>query len=977
MQCTAGTQYKNFRIDRVVDLPELQMQQIELVHEPTGASVLHLAADDDENLFSLSFRTWPKSSNGVAHILEHITLCGSEKFPIRDPFFEMARRSLNTFMNALTGADFTCYPASTQVPKDFYNLLEVYLDAVFHPRLLIESFRQEGHRLEFEKPDDPLSPLQFKGVVYNEMKGALASPDTRLNEALMSALFPDLTYGINSGGDPKEIPNLTYEELKEFHKTFYHPSRCLFFFYGNLPLEQHLDFLEEHALRGVEPAKPFAPLPKQPRFSAPVERTLTYPIAEHEASDEKTLVGFSFLTCSILEQEELLALQVLDLVLMGTDASPLKMALLKSGLCKQADSQLDSELSEIPWTIVCKGCKENATPQIEELIRTTLCTIAEEGLPSNLVEGAIHQLEMARCEITGNSSPYGLSLFFRSALLKQHGGRPEEGLQIHTLFSKLRDRVRDPGYLPAHLQKALLKNPHLAKVTMRPDTALETVEKAEERRRLDAIQNALTEKEKREIVAMSRHLHDYQESTEDPEILPKVTLQDVPHDGREFALQMGHQPPFEIYTHPCFTNQIAYVDLLFALPEIAEEDLPLFRLFTILLTQVGSGGRNYKEHLDYILEHTGGIGASLDLNLQVEDSSKMRPVMAVKGKALHRKLDKLFPLMRDAVSSPDFTDQGRIRELLMQHYNSLQNSLNRSALRFAVNLAASSFGVPSRIMQAWYGLEYYWKIKEVVAEFETNPHRLIDKLQEFQSQCFALPAELVIDCEAKSLDVLKAEGYFGLMNLKEKPTKPWHGQYSVPQVSSQGRIISSPVSFTTLLFPSVAFVHPSNALLSLAAEIMDNVTLHKRIREQGGAYGSGAVHAGMSGQFYFYSYRDPHLASTVAAFKEAALELAAGEFEESDLIEAKLGILQDLDAPVAPGSRAITAYSRLRCGRTPEVRQQYRDRLLSADVKAVREAVKAHLLPRMEEGVLVTFGSKELLEKENTLLKAPLTLHTI
>ncbi|MFQ5730013.1 MAG: insulinase family protein, partial [Waddliaceae bacterium] len=309
--------YKQFKITRIVDLSGIKCTLRELVHIPTGAQVMHIKNDDSENVFCLSFQTVLDSSNGVAHILEHSVLCGSEKFPVKDPFFAMTRRSLNTFMNAFTGADFTCYPAASQVSKDFYNLLEVYLDAVFKPNLRELSFMQEGHHLEFANPADPSTPLEFKGVVFNEMKGAMSTPDSRLSEALDETLFPDITYGYNSGGDPKIIPQLTYQQLLDFHAQYYHPSRCLFFFYGNLPLEGHLDFIEEHVLKGVKKKESLPTISDQSRFTAPRRKTVGYPFPAEDDPHEKTLITFSWLTCHILEQEELLALNILSLVLLS------------------------------------------------------------------------------------------------------------------------------------------------------------------------------------------------------------------------------------------------------------------------------------------------------------------------------------------------------------------------------------------------------------------------------------------------------------------------------------------------------------------------------------------------------------------------------------------------------------------------------------------------------------------------------------
>src|SRR3990167_2681273 len=298
-----GERYGSFIVTKRLPIAELQTTLRHLKHEPTGATVLHLENSDSENLFSLSFRTWPKSSNGVAHVLEHLVLCGSKRFPVKDPFFSMTRRSLNTFMNAFTGSDFTCYPAASQVESDFYNLLNVYLDAVFHATLSKNSFLQEGCRLEFETLNDPCSPLEFKGIVYNEMKGARASGDSRMWHAVLEELFPNLPYQYDSGGDPKDIPSLSHEELLSFYRTYYHPSRCLFFFCGNFPLQKHLDYLEEHAFKDVAPLAPLSPLPLQNRFSVPKHKKVHYTVHDNEELSNQVMVSFGWLTCPLIQQE--------------------------------------------------------------------------------------------------------------------------------------------------------------------------------------------------------------------------------------------------------------------------------------------------------------------------------------------------------------------------------------------------------------------------------------------------------------------------------------------------------------------------------------------------------------------------------------------------------------------------------------------------------------------------------------------------
>lgn len=971
---TIGQTYHHFTVTKALPIPELQCFLLELVHNPTGAHVMHLANDDPENLFCLSFQTLPNSSNGVAHILEHTVLCGSHKFPVKDPFFAMTRRSLNTFMNAFTGSDFTCYPASSQVPKDFYNLLDVYIDAVFKPNLDKFSFLQEGHRLEFAIPSDPTSPLEYKGIVYNEMKGAMASGSARLAEALNHALFPDLTYGVNSGGEPKIIPTLTYEQLCSFHKQYYHPSRCLFFFYGNMPLEGHLDFIAEMALKNVKKAEPLPPIPRQPRFTKPHYADFSYPIAPDEDPHDKTLIAFGWLTCHILEQQELTALEILEIVLMDTDASPLKMALLRSGLCKQASSYIDDDITEAPFVISIKGCNADKADQIEDLIKKTLEEIAYQGIPYPLFENAIHQLEFHRSEITGDSAPFGLSLFMRSGLQKQHGATPEDSLIVHSTCESLRQFVlEDPRYLSKLIIKYLINNPHFVRVIMTPDKELSAKELIEERIVLDNLRAQLNDKQVQGIVNTAAELADFQkkQEEEDPDILPKVTLSDVPKAARDFLLTQEKIGNLQVFHHTTFTNEIVYADLVFNLPEIAQEDLPYVRLLTTLMSQMGCNGRDYAQNLDYIQANTGGIGASLTLNLQAQDHNLFYPSFYLRGKALHRKANKLFPLILEMASSTDFSDKSRLKEVLLKHHTALQSSLNQSALKYAINLSASGIDVPSKIANAWYGLDYYHKIHELVQDFDKQSDVLIEKLKFLQNAmtCLENP-HLVLTCDQAMYDQLKEHSFYGLQNISTKPFKPWTCNPILPTVEPQGRIIASPIAFTSIVFKTVSYVHPDAAALNIAASLFDNLTLHTRIREQGGAYGGGAVSNAMSGNFYFYSYRDPNIYKTVQAFHDAVQTIAKGRFDDDDLEEAKLEMIQSLDSPVAPGSRGDRAYGWFREGKTHAIRQAFRDRVLSLKREDVENAVKQHIIPNMNSGALVAFAGKELLEKENLLFAA-------
>lgn len=948
---------KEFVVTKELKLDELNATLRELEHEPSGAKIMHIENDDPENLFCLSFETLPYNSNGVAHILEHTVLCGSKKFPVKDPFFAMTRRSLNTFMNALTGSDFTCYPAASQVEKDFYNLLEVYCDAVFHPQLKRVSFLQEGHRFEITD-----SKLEWKGIVYNEMKGALNSPESRLWHAMMASLVPDLTYAYISGGDPKVIPTLTYEQLITFHEIYYHPSRCLFFFYGNLPLTEHLEFLKEKALKHVTKQPPPPPSPLQKRFTAPVYNELRYPMTEMEDLEKKAIISFGWLTAPVVDQETILALSVLDSILMDTDASPLKLPLLESELCIQADAYMDTEMTEVPYVIVCKGCRKDDADEIEKLLMKSLEEIIEEGIPTHLIEAALHQLEFSRMEIGGDHTPFGLTLFMRSALAKQHGCPPENALLIHSLFDRLRKKMKDPHYLTNILKEQLLCNRHFVRQVMTPDVHLSEEESAEEKKRLQEIAARLTPEDKEMISKQAKDLARYQEETERQNLdcLPKVTLDDVPSLVRDFPLKRKE----EVFHHNCFTNHIVYADLIFDLPYVEEADLPFVQLLITLLPELGMGSRDWQGNLEYLQEHTGGVGSGLVLAVQSSNYNASRPFISMRGKALERKADKLFEILKEMAVSPHLDDEKRIHELLLQIHTSLENRLTRNGLRYATQLALAGSSIPGKINNIWHGLDYMKSIQEMI----DNP-KLVQKLLAVKERVLSFQnPHLVISCDDKMHRSLEKKNFFGVLDLPRKESPAWRDDYPVPAISSQARPIAAPVAATCEAFKVCAYQHPHAPALNIAAQLLDNKILHRKVREEGGAYGCGASYNPMSGSFYFSAFRDPHIARTLKIFEESIDFIAGGNFDDKDLEEAKLGIIQHFDAPVAPGSRALTAYSWWREGRTKEMRQSYRDALLDLTSHEVKIAFEKELMHRKGKGVTVTFASQELLERENALL---------
>jgi len=969
-----GETYLQFEVTKIVQIRELNCILRELVHKPSGAQIMHIENNDPENLFCLSFKTYPSSSNGAAHILEHVVLCGSKKFPVKDPFFSMTRRSLNTFMNAMTGADFTCYPAASQVEKDYFNLFEVYLDAVFHPQLKEVSFLQEGIRLEFSEHNNIQSPLEYKGIVFNEMKGSLSSADSRLWHAMIKLLTPDLPYAHNSGGDPTEIPNLTYEELINFYETYYHPSQCLFFLYGNIPLKTNLDFIYEKTLKHVLSQPSIPPIPKQKRFTEPVRKHFTYPVEEDEEdSSDRTMISFGWLTCPLQQQEDVLALSILDAILMDTDASPLKKALLDSGLCSQADAFVDNEMSEMPYVITCKGCEEKDADALEQHLFTSLKKIAEDPIPQHLIEAVIHQIEFSRLEITGDHSPFGLTLFLRSALAKQHGCEPENALVIYSLFEKLSQKAKDPQFLSDLLRKYLIENTHFVRLTFSPNPQLAKQEADEEEKKLISTKEKLTETETKKIIKQTEELEEYLKSVETQNLscLPKMTLDDVPVLVRQFDLKKEKHNNFEIFHHECFTNHIIYSDICFDLPHIDEEDLPYMQILLFILPEIGSGDRDYVKNLEYIQAHTGGISVSSALHIQATNSKLLKPCINIRGKCLNRKSEKLFSLYRDMITKPDLSDKKRIEELLKQIHTSLVNRLPRHALRYAIQEALSGFHISTHFNNVSFGLKYFHTIQDICKNLESNISKVIDRLLNLKDKVLSYKNNnLILSCNENDFNNLKEQKFFDLFTgLPTKNLEPWSSNYTLHPVTSKARSVSSPVVYNVKAMPTISFVHPDSAALTVATQLFDNKTLLHKVREKGGAYGVGTNYSAASGCFYFHSYRDPHVVSTIDAFDYAIASTIKGNFNQEDLDEAKLGIIQQLDSPISPGNRAITAYSWLRDDKSTQFRQEYRSRIINLTKENLIHSVKSHLEIMQKQGVTVSFGNKELIEKENKILE--------
>lgn len=950
------------------DLQEINAKLYEFIHNGSGAEILHIENDDDENVFSLSFRTYPESSNGVPHILEHTVLCGSEKYPIKDPFFSMSRRSLNTFMNAMTGSDFTCYPASSQVEKDFYNLLDVYIDAVFYPLLKEYSFMQEGHHLELEHPSDTNSKLKFAGIVFNEMKGAMSSPEARLWQLVSKNLYPDLTYQYNSGGEPSEIPNLTYQEFLDFHKKYYDPSRCLFYFYGNIPIEKHLDYLHERILKNTKKQSPIPLLKKQPRFKEPKSIEGTYPCSD-KVLKGKTMIAFNWLTTHIQNQDELIAIQLIDSLLMETDASPLRHAMLQTGLCTQVFGMMDSEMSEIPYIIILKGTEKEHKKKLKEVLFKTLSEVCEKGIPKEQIKASLHQLELSRLEITGDGGPYGLNLFWRSALMKQHGANPADGLKIHSIFNKLKKNLEDPNYIPLLIKKYFIENSHFLEVVFLPDSELSLKELSDEKAKLEKIEKNLSKEEKKAIANQKKLLDEFQnreENDEEVECLPKVTKNDVPKDAKDYKLDISEEKSFILFHHECFTNDFIYADIRVPLPKLSKQECLYLQLLVSIMTELGTGNKNYLENLHAMQLYTGGIHANLDFLGKTEAFNVFEAELAIKGKCLKQNQLHLFSMMMNCLTDLRLDEKERIKELILQIYTYLHSALSKKAMAYSIKQSLSNFSTIDRIKNDLSGVPYYRFICSIGTNIDSRIDEVIQNLRTVYEQLKHFKSLSIVTSGVKQDLLLKEVNE--IFSFSTNPISSFSYPFDSIKASNECYAISSSVAFNALAMPSIGFEHHLSAATNIYSELIGNIFLHKKIREAGGAYGSGASYHPLTQTFHYYSYRDPHIKKTNQVFVDAAEVVTKGKFSERDIEEAILGIIQDLDSPVSPGSRASLAYAWMKMGRTINKRQEYRQSLLNVgkkDLVQAAELIKNNLI----NSSFISFASHTQIEKEGKALK--------
>ncbi|MCC6207791.1 MAG: insulinase family protein [Gammaproteobacteria bacterium] len=939
-----------------IDSLNLTVEEYE--HRRTGARHYHLSAENPENVFLVAFRTVPTDSTGVAHILEHTALCGSERYPVRDPFFMMIRRSLNTFMNAFTSSDWTAYPFASQNRKDFDNLLDVYLDAAFFAQLDELDFAQEGHRVEFEDTTDPSSRLVYKGVVYNEMKGAMSSPVSALWQGLSQRLYPTTTYHYNSGGDPEHIPELGYTQLKDFYRTHYHPSNAVFLTCGNIPAHEHQARFEERVLARFERLDEIITVPDETRYDRPLTVEDSYALEDDDTGSNKTHIVLGWLLGRSTDLEDLLKAHLLSNILLDNGASPLRHALETSKLGSAPSPLCGLEDSNREMAFVCglEGSRPEYAAEVEALILGVLREVAEHGVPQEMVDAALHQLELHQREIGGDSYPYGLQLILSALPTAIHRGDPIAVLNLDPVLERLRAEIRDPDFIKQQVRTLLLDNPHRVRLTMKPDAELSARRNAAEAARLDAIRAALSEEERQSIVARATELQKRQSRHDDPEILPKVGLDDIPAD---LFIPEGAREPvgaWETTFYPQGTNGLVYQQLVIELPQLDDELLACLPYYTRALSELGCGGRDYLATQLRQSQVCGDISAYTSLRGRIDDVQDIRAHFILSGKALASRHAEFSELMRETFETVRFDELGRLREIIAQERARMEQGVTGRGHSLAMGAAASGMSPGADINHRLRGLAGIRALKRLDDSLDTEAEleRFAGRLARIHALVLRAPRQFVLIGERERHDLLRRD----LETVwKGAPATADSAPFTRPALRRSARQLwttSTEVNFCAKAYPTVPIEHADAATLEVLGGFLRNGFLHRAVREQGGAYGGGAGHDPDIAAFRFYSYRDPRLEETLQDFDRAIDWLLDTRHEPRQLEEAILGVVGAIDKPASPAGEAKSAFHNNLYGRTPAQRQRYRMRVTGVTLDDLRRVGETYLKPEQASLAVIT-----------------------
>lgn len=965
---------EKYGFDKVSEqfIQECKSKAVLYKHKKTGAEVMSVSNDDENKVFGIVFRTPPKDSTGIPHILEHSVLCGSRKYPLKEPFVELLKGSLHTFLNAFTYPDRTCYPVASTNTKDFYNLVDVYLDAVLFPKCVedFQTFQQEGWHYELNNPSEDIS---YKGVVFNEMKGVYSQPDNILGRTAQQALFPDNTYGVDSGGDPKVIPKLTFEEFKEFHRKYYHPGNARIWFYGDDDPNERLRILNEYLdLFDTSPASSESKVEPQKLFSNPVRIVGKYPAGKGGDLRKKHMVCLNWLLSDKpLDLETELTLGFLDHLMLGTPASPLRKILLESGLGDAiVGGGMEDELLQPQFSIGLKSVSEDDIHKVEELVMSTLKSLAEEGFNSEAVEASMNTIEFSLRENNTGSFPRGLSLMLRSIGKWIYDMDPFEPLKYEKPLMALKARIAEEGskavFSPL-IEKYILNNPHCVTVEMQPDPEKASHDEAVEREILEKVKAGMTEEDLAELARATQELRLKQETPDPPEALksvPSLSLLNIPKEPIHVPIEIGVINDVKVLRHDLFTNDVLYTEIVFDMSSLKQDLLPLVPLFCQSLMEMGTKDMDFVQLNQLIGRKTGGISV-YPFTSSVRGKEYPCSHIIVRGKAMAGCAEDLFNLVNCILQEVQFTDQQRFKQFVSQSKARMENRLRGSGHGIAAARMDAKLNTAGWIAEQMGGVSYLEFLQALEEKVDQDWIGISSSLEEIRKSLLSRKGCL-INMTSEGKNLMNSEKYVSkfldlLPSSSSVEKTTWNGRLSS---ENEAIVIPTQVNYVgkaTNIYDTGYQLKGSAYVIS---KYISNTWLWDRVRVSGGAYGGFCDFDTHSGVFSFLSYRDPNLLKTLDVYDGTGDFLRQLEMDDDTLTKAIIGTIGDVDAYQLPDAKGYSSLLRYLLGVTEEERQKRREEILSTSLKDFKEFADA-IEAAKHKGVVVAVASPDDVDAAN------------
>lgn len=955
------------------DLPEVKGTGYVLSHTKTKARVMVIVNEDNNKVFNIGFRTPPSDNTGVPHIMEHSVLCGSKNFLVKDPFVELCKGSLNTFLNAMTYSDKTVYPVASLNKKDFHNLMHVYLDAVFYPNIYdrTEIMMQEGWHYEL---DEETEELKINGVVFNEMKGVYSNPEQQLYRIIEASLLPSTAYGYESGGDPVYIPELTQEDFINFHKKFYHPSNSYIYLYGDMDAVAELEFIDREYLSRYDYLDIDSELTTEPGFEEPKKVREYYSLADADKEEDNTYLTYNVSVGNSLDKKLCAAFAVIEHALLVAPGAPLKTALIDAGIGKDIFSSYDDGIKQPNFSIIAKNANEADEDKFIEIIENTLKGLVDNGINKKSLQAAINYFEFKHKEGNFGRFPKGLMLglnAFNTWLYDD--SKALDLFELNQVFDDLKAEL-DKGYFENLIKTYILENNHKTYAMLIPKKGLNAKREAEEKAKLAAYKATLTTEEIEDIVAKAKHLEEYQSEPSTPEELesiPLLEIEDIEKKARTLNNSFSEIEMVKVVSHDIFTNGISYINLNFDITDIDCDKYPVVSLLSEIFKYVDTENYSYNELANEINIHTGGIGFTTAVT-NCKENGKYVVQFVVNTKQLDDKIDKAMSLVEEILFTSKLSDKKRLREIIAETRSGLKMDLVSSGHITAAGRAMSYVSPMGVVKELLEGVEYYKYLAELDDNFDDKYEQLVEDLNDVLGQVLRRNALTVnYTSDKKPEDMLKES----VTSLSKKlSTRLEFENPKRPEllVLNEGFKTSSQVQYVATAgnFRDKGLEY--NSALSVLQTIFSYDYLWLNVRVKGGAYGCMCAFA-RSGNGYFTSYRDPNLMETYDIYKEAAEYVRSFDADDRDMTKYIIGAISKLDAPLTPSAEGNYSYVAYLMGLTDEDLQRDRDEILNANVEKIRKL--APYIEAIAEGdIICAIGGESKLDAAKDNFKEVLSV---